>query len=499
MPAPRPIKGRSGRSIRLGSGTGWDSAYNPRPMSAPAKYFMYSYGCQMNKLDSELVESKLQQSGYQRAEREEDAGVVLLNTCSVRQHAEDRVWSHLGRLRIRKRREAGLVVGVMGCMAEEHRRFMQARMPHIDLVVGPSAFGDIDLQIDKARMVAAERDSREAGAGLLAVGSGVSGDGILREVRTRPHRSQAFVSIMRGCNMPCTYCIVPTTRGKEISRPVEVIAEEVQRLVDDGVSEVTLLGQTVNAYGRDLAPKSSLSLLLRSLHEISGLRRLAFITAHPNFLNADLIDCFAELPKISRYLHLPAQSGSDRMLANMQRGYTAAKYISRVEQLWAKAPGIEMHSDFIVGFPGESEADLQATVDLMRTVRFAQSYVFKYSPRPGTVANDLVDDVAEAEKARRNQILLAVQDEHSREFNQRQVGRVLDVLVEGPSKVAGRLSGRCPSHRLVHFPGDPQELSGSYVSVRVTEALSHSLLGELVEAGESNGRSDVSEGAEVPA
>ncbi|MHC5064932.1 MAG: tRNA (N6-isopentenyl adenosine(37)-C2)-methylthiotransferase MiaB [Planctomycetota bacterium] len=468
-------------------------------MSAPAKYFLYSYGCQMNKLDSELVESKLQQSGYERAEREEDAGVILLNTCSVRQHAEDRVWSHLGRLRIRKRRDAGLVVGVMGCMAGEHRRSMQARMPHVDLVFGPSAFGDIDAQIDRARQLVATRGAADAGAGLLAVGSGVSGDGILREVRTRPHRSQAFVSIMRGCNMPCTYCIVPATRGKEISRPVEVIAEEVKRLVDDGVSEVTLLGQTVNAYGRDLAPKSSLSHLLRELHEIEGLRRLAFITAHPNFLNAELIDCFAELPKIGRYLHLPAQSGSDRVLANMQRGYSAAKYMDRVEKLWGKAPDIEMHSDFIVGFPGETEADLLETVDLMQTIRFAQSYVFKYSPRPGTVANDLVDDVPEDEKARRNQVLLAVQEEHSRVHNERQVGRVLEALVEGPSKVEGRLSARCPSHRLVHFDGDDEGLAGKYVAVRVTQALSHSLIGELVDGFAGVSQEAVGDGAEVPA
>lgn len=468
-------------------------------MPVTAKYFLYSYGCQMNKLDSELVESKLQQSGYQKANREEDAGVILLNTCSVRQHAEDRVWSHLGRLRIRKRREPGLVVGVMGCMAEEHRRYMQARMPHVDLVVGPSAFGDIDIKIDLARASAAKNQEGDQGAGLLAVGSGVSGDGILREVRTRPHRSQAFVSIMRGCNMPCTYCIVPTTRGKEISRPVEVIAEEVQRLVDDGVSEVTLLGQTVNAYGRDLAPKSSLSQLLRKLHETDGLRRLAFITAHPNFLNAELIDCFAELPKVSRYLHLPAQSGSDSVLANMQRGYTAAKYLDRIEKLWAKAPDIEMHSDFIVGFPGESEADVLATVDLMQQVRFAQSYVFKYSPRPGTVAHDQADDVPEAEKARRNQLLLQVQDEHSQAHNERQVGRVLEVLVEGPSKVDGRLSGRCPSHRLVHFPGEADLLVGAYVSVRVTTALSHSLVGELVSDAVFSAQPDMGDGAEVPA
>ncbi len=448
-------------------------------MPETSKYFLYSYGCQMNKLDSELVESKLQQAGYGKAEQESDAQVVLLNTCSVRQHAEDRVWSHLGRLRLRKRREPQLVICVMGCMAEEHRRYLQARMPHIDLVVGPSAFGDIDVRVAAAQASARERLDADQGAGLLAVGRGASGDAIHRQVRLRPHRSQAFVSIMRGCNMPCTYCIVPTTRGKEISRPISAIAEETERLVADGVTEVTLLGQTVNAYGRDLGKDVNLSRLLRRLHEIRSLRRIAFITAHPNFLSEDLIDCFAELPKISRYLHLPAQSGSDTVLANMRRGYTVAKYLRRLAKLRSKAPDIEMHSDFIVGFPGESDADLQATVELMEEVRFAQSYVFKYSPRPGTHADDMVDDVSKAEKARRNQILLAVQDRHSREYNQAMVGRLVEVLVEGPSKVAGRLTGRSSSHRLVHFPGDDTIVAGSYRMVRVTEALSHSVVGEL--------------------
>ena len=229
-------------------------------MTAP-KYHLTSYGCQMNKLDSELVESKLRQRGYQPASSEADASVVLLNTCSVRQHAEDRVWSKLGKLRVRKRTDPGLVVGVLGCMAQEHKRYLLARMPHVDLVVGPSAFGDIDDTVESARVrnlqIAAEREPARtkhevAGAGVVSVDQGKSGDTIRRDVRVRPHRSQAFVSVMRGCNMPCTYCIVPTTRGDEVSRPIQDLVEEAQRLCDDGVTEITLLGQTVNAYGRDL-------------------------------------------------------------------------------------------------------------------------------------------------------------------------------------------------------------------------------------------------------
>ncbi|MDO8348798.1 MAG: tRNA (N6-isopentenyl adenosine(37)-C2)-methylthiotransferase MiaB, partial [Planctomycetota bacterium] len=448
------------------------------------------YGCQMNKLDSELVESKLRQRGYTPAASEADAAVVLLNTCSVRQHAEDRVWSKLGKLRMRKRTEPGLVVGVLGCMAQEHKRYLLSRMPHVDLVVGPSAFGDIDATVEAARLrnsqLAAEREPARtkhevAGAGVVAVDQGVSGDTILRDVRVRPHRSQAFVSVMRGCNMPCTYCIVPTTRGDEVSRPIAVLVEEAQRLCDDGTTEITLLGQTVNAYGRDLVGQdATLAKLLRALHAIPALRRLAFITSHPNFLSPELIEAMAELPKVARYLHLPAQSGSNTVLKAMRRGYTVERYRARVEQLLARAPDIELHSDFIVGYPGETAADFEATVALVRAVGFAQSYVFKYSPRPGTIAAELQDDVPDAEKERRNQVLLEVQEELTLAKNRALVGQTVEVLVEGVSKVAGRFSGRTAHHRLVHFAAHDPDLVGQYVPVQVREALAHSVVGDLL-------------------
>ena len=458
-------------------------------MKSP-RYHLTSYGCQMNKLDSELVEARLQQRGYVPADEEAAADVVLINTCSVRQHAEDRVWSKLGKLRIRKRAEPELVVGVLGCMAQEHKRYMLSRMPHIDVVVGPSAFGDIDATVEQARaknadLAAARAPARSrhdvVGAGVLSVDDGVSGDRITRDVKVRPLKSQAYMSIMRGCNMPCSYCIVPTTRGDEISRPIADLLDEAHRLCDDGVTEITLLGQTVNAYGRDLKGQdANLARLLRGLHEIPALRRLAFITSHPNFLSPDLIDAMAELPKVARFLHLPAQSGSNRVLKAMRRGYTVERYKKRIEQLWAKAPDIELHSDWIVGYPGETAADFEETVQFCRDVGFAQSYVFKYSPRPGTLASDIEDDVPTVEKERRNQVLLAVQEELTAQKHRALLGETVEVLVEGPSKVAGRMTGRTSQHRLVHFDSVDGELVGQYVPVRVTEALAHSCVGELL-------------------
>jgi tRNA-2-methylthio-N6-dimethylallyladenosine synthase len=446
-------------------------------MQRRPRYFLHSYGCQMNKLDSELVESRLQAAGYDAARLEAEADVVLLNTCSVRQHAEDRVWSRLGALRARKRREPQLVVGVLGCMAENHQRFLQARMPHVDLVVGPSAFGDIDAKVEAAR--ARNRARHGGSAGIVAVGEGVSGDTVARNVKLRSHRSQAYISVMRGCNMVCTYCIVPLTRGAEVSRPIAAIVDEALALAEDGVTEITLLGQTVNAYGRDLGAGTNLSRLLRALHEIPALRRIAFITSHPNFLSKELIDALAELPRVSRYLHLPVQSGSDRVLRAMQRGYTVARYLDRVDRLRERIADIELHSDFIVGYPGEDDSDFARTVELMERVRFAQSYVFKYSPRPGTPAFELPDTVSEPEKARRNRVLLEVQERHGAARNRALVGSVQEVLVEGRSpRDPSRMTGRTSAHRIVHFAAQEPDLVGRYVPVRIREALAHSLVGE---------------------
>jgi tRNA-2-methylthio-N6-dimethylallyladenosine synthase len=455
-----------------------DPILKPTVDAARSGYFLHTYGCQMNKLDSELIESRLRDAGFAPAASEDAARVVLFNTCSVREHAEDRVWGRIGSLKARKQHDRELVIGLLGCMAREHKEFIQRRMPHVDLVAGPDDFGAIDRLLGQVL---------QARTPLMAVGQGVSGDTIVRDPKVRPHAAQAYVSVMRGCDMPCTFCIVPTVRGPEVSRPPEAIFDEALRLCADGVTEITLLGQTVNGYGRDLPQRKSFAALLRRLLEIPSLRRLGFVTSHPNFVNEELIDTIAQNPRISRYLHFPAQSGSNALLKRMKRGYSADWYRDRVDRLRARVPDIEMASDFIVGFPGETEADHELTKALMRDVRFAMSFVFKYSPRPGTEAADtMADDVPETVKKRRNQELLDVQQEIQTERNKARVGRTEEVLVEGVSKRdARRFTGRTAHQRLVHFPAADPTLIGRYVPVRITASTALCLFGELLAEDEA--------------
>jgi tRNA-2-methylthio-N6-dimethylallyladenosine synthase len=284
---------------------------------------------------------------------------------------------------------------------------------------------------------------------------------------------------MEGCDLSCAFCIVPTTRGSEVSRPPERIVEEVKRLAGEGTVEITLLGQTVNSYGKGLKPYVDLGGLLRRVSEVDGIRRIRFITSHPSFVRPSLVEAMRDLPKVCKYLHFPAQSGSDRVLKAMKRGYTVARYLELVDTLRAEVPGIELASDWIVGFPGETAEDADATVALMERVRFQNSFVFKYSPRPGTPAAELADDVPEEEKKRRNQLLLDVQARHSLERNRGKVGRRVEVLVEGPSKRdPSRLTGRTDSHQLVHFAAG-RDLEGRFVEVDVVGATALSLTGAL--------------------
>lgn len=423
------------------------------------RVFLESYGCQMNQLDNELILGGLLKDGYESVATAAEADVILMNTCAVRGHAEERVFSNAGKLKTLARRKPDLIIGVIGCMAQNHQKGVVDRLPHVKLVCGPRQFGSIPRLLREVKrsggsVVACEEQDEE-----FLLPNRVAG--------ARPTPFQAYVKVMEGCDLSCAFCIVPRVRGPEVSRPPGEIVDEVRRLAGEGVVEVTLLGQTVNSYGRGLRPRTDLADLLARLSDVEGLRRIRFITSHPSFVRKDLVDAM-RLPKVCKYLHFPAQSGSNDVLARMRRGYTREKYLDIVAQLG----GVELAGDFIVGFPGETDADFDATVSLVEQVRFQQSFVFKYSPRPQTEAVAMVDDVPEEVKRARNNRLLDVQERISIEKNRAWIGREVEVLVEGPSKNGERLVGRTDDHKIVVFAdGTP----GTFVKRTVRDATATTL------------------------
>ncbi|MHC4944145.1 MAG: tRNA (N6-isopentenyl adenosine(37)-C2)-methylthiotransferase MiaB [Planctomycetota bacterium] len=424
------------------------------------------FGCQMNKLDGELIKAVLFEGGYHFIDKEDEAQVVLFVTCSVREHAEDRVHSRLGQLKAWKKKNPRRIIGVLGCMAQKDGERLIRRHPHVDLVVGTRDFPRLVDHLDDVRsgrggIVALDREERPE---------------VRRNEALRPHPYKAFLSVMRGCRMYCSYCVVPFVRGREESRPMDEILEEAARLLADGVIEITLLGQTVNRY--DDGEGNRLPALLRAINGLDGLKRLSFITSHPAFMDDELIEAMAECAAVCRYLHLPAQSGSDAMLKKMNRRYRADDYVQTVNKLRAAMPDMEMGSDFIVGFPGEGEEDFRATRRLMEQVRFQQSFIFKYSPRPGTsAAEEFSDDVPDETKKSRNAELLGLQEKISREKNAVMEGREVEVLVEGVShRDASRYTGRTVHNQIVVFPGSPDWV-GRMVKVRVEQTTPLTLIG----------------------
>jgi len=442
--------------------------------SQPKRVWVRTLGCQMNKLDGQLLLSQLAALGYEPTDRRDEADLLIFHTCSVRQHAEDRAYSLIGETRRLVQRRPEVVVAVVGCMAQREGERLRQRAPHVRMVVGTRVLGRFTQLLSEVERTGGAVVATDEGALLWPD----------RLVRFRRSRFQAFVSIMRGCDNFCSYCIVPYVRGRAVSRPPGEIVTEVEHLAADGVVEVTLLGQNVDAYGRDRPQEGwSLAGLLRRLHDAPGLRRLRFVTSHPRDMTEELLQTMADLPRVAPYLHLPAQSGSDAVLRRMRRGYTRTHYLHLVERARQLIPGVTLASDFIVGFPGETEADFQQTVDLLREARFKNSFIFKYSPRPGTKAAHLPDDVPLSLKRQRNRELLTVQAEVSRELNRECIGRTLPVLVEGPSKRDPcRLTGRSPGDRIVCFPG-PADLVGREVEVLITEVTALTLVGELVSEG----------------
>ncbi len=450
-----------------------------------------SFGCQMNKLDTALVASALQEAGFCLTESVRDADAVLINTCSVRKHAESRVFSHLGHLKHLKAHQPGLVVAVIGCMAQ---RLGEKLLEHeaVSIVCGPAQIPQIAELIRQAlaehqkHVAVTERIRQPAG------GDGVILDGFELAHSTRDAQipGQAFVRVMRGCNYFCTYCIVPYVRGPEDCRSPEAILHQIGRLADQGVRQVTLLGQTVNSYAyRDGEKTYCLADLLEMAAQVEGIEWVKFVTSYPSAEFYDrILQAMASSPKICRYLHMPAQSGSDRVLRAMNRHYTAGQYVELIERARAVVPGIAVAGDFIVGFPGEAEEDFQATVDLVRRVRYKNAFVFKYSPRPGTTADKrLADTVPDEVKQRRNVELLAVQERISDELNQAFLGREVTVLVEGLSKKAHanpvdnedhqQLMGRTSTDHIVVFNG-PVSLAGRFARVRITRVSPLTLFGE---------------------
>jgi tRNA-2-methylthio-N6-dimethylallyladenosine synthase len=458
------------------------------------RLYIETVGCQMNMLDSELVVANLRQQGYELTGQPDLADTILFNTCSVRQRAEDKIYSALGKLRQLKRQHPDKVIGVLGCMAQKDQRLIFERAPYVDLVVGPGQLHQVPHLINRVR--AGQGRQMEVSLGrtdgsVTDIRRSHESFDPLRDAEMRPTPYQAYIRIQIGCDKFCTYCIVPMVRGPEQGRPPRQIVSEARKLADQGCLEITLLGQTVNSYRyRDGEVTTQLSDLLYQLHEIAGLQRIKFVTNYPKDMSRELLTAVRDLPKCSPYLHVPAQSGSNAVLDRMKRGYTVEEYREMMEQIGEMLPDAAVSSDFIVGFCGETESDFQQTVNLVEDFRFKNSFIFKYSERPGTKgAQRLRDDVPLTVKKRRNNELLQLQNRISEENNLAFIGRAVDVLVEGPSKLAAesesaesqvvQMTGRTHCDRIVVFNGNRRQ-AGQILPVTIYEVSAHTLFGEVV-------------------
>ncbi|PYJ22958.1 MAG: tRNA (N6-isopentenyl adenosine(37)-C2)-methylthiotransferase MiaB [Verrucomicrobia bacterium] len=471
------------------------------------KFFIKTYGCQMNERDSEQVAHSLVARGYERVSKESEADVVLLNTCSVRDMADQKALGKMGMLGRLAKERPHVVFGFLGCMAQARGASLLKGLPHVDLVVGTQKFHRVAEYVEelvgkkngRARPPGApHRAIDDLRFSIVDVAEESGSQATIREQELAPRQATAFVSIMQGCNMHCTFCIVPQTRGAERSRSIDEIVSEVRDLASRGVKEITLLGQIVNLYGRHEFPKidnkSPFVQLLEAVHEIEGLQRLRFTSPHPIGFRDDLIDAISRLPKLAEHVHLPLQSGSNRILRAMHRAYTAEKYVDLARRIRQARDGIAITTDIIVGFPGETEDDYKQTRDLVEEIQFDNAFVFRYSPRRGTPAAEMPDQIDERTKEARNQDLLRLVNESTRRAGERLVGQCVEVLCEGPSKTnPARLMGRTPTNKIVVFPPSPRlrrtsegdaELVGELVDVRIERANGFSLYGSpILKAG----------------
>lgn len=457
------------------------------------RVYIKTVGCQMNVLDSEMVIADLKRHGYTVVDSTDQADCILYNTCSIREQAEEKTYSALGIIREEKERDPDKIIGVMGCMAQKDQELVFKRAPYVDLVVGPGQLHTIPTLLDnirggEGRQMAVSLD-RKAGTQLEIARSHETFDP-LRDPTMRPTACQAYLRIQIGCDKFCTYCVVPNTRGPEQGRVPDQIYAEARVLAEQGAREITLLGQTVNSYKfkHDDGRTTDLAGLLENLHEIDGIERIKFVTNYPKDMTERLLQTMRDLPKVSPYLHVPAQSGSDEVLKRMKRGYTVADYMAMIERVERILPNAAISSDFIVGFCGETEEDFQQTVALVERCRFKNSFIFQYSVRPGTkAAARLEDDVPRKVKSRRNVELLEVQDRIATEDNLKLVGTSVEVLVEGPSKVGVKndrggeliqMIGRTNCDRIVVFDGNRRQ-AGQFMQIQIDDANSHTLVGRV--------------------
>ncbi|MCG8991640.1 tRNA (N6-isopentenyl adenosine(37)-C2)-methylthiotransferase MiaB [Laribacter hongkongensis] len=437
------------------------------------KLYIKTFGCQMNEYDSDKMADVLGLTEeIVKTDSPDDADIILFNTCSVREKAQEKVFSDLGRVRPLKDARPDLIIGVGGCVASQEGDTIVKRAPYVDVVFGPQTLHRLPQLISQRR---------ESGAAQVDI----SFPEIEKFDHLPPARVEgaaAFVSVMEGCSKYCTFCVVPYTRGEEVSRPLDDVLTEVAGLAQQGVKEITLLGQNVNAYRGAMGDGeiADFAYLLECVHEIPGVERIRFTTSHPREFTPRIIDCYARLPKLVSHLHLPVQSGADRVLAAMKRGYTALEYKSIIRKLRAIRPDLCLSSDFIVGFPGETDEDFEKTRKLVEELEFDASFVFIYSPRPGTPAADLPDNTPHEVKVKRLQTLTELLDRKTFEINQSMVGTVQTVLVEGISRRdSSELAARSANNRIVNFVGQPR-LIGQMVEVVITEALRHSVRGEIL-------------------
>ena len=440
-----------------------------------------TYGCQMNERDSEAVAAMLRARGYRLVDDEHDCDILLLNTCSVRDLAEQKALAKAENVAVRKRRRPEFVLGILGCMAQNRGAELLDRLPDLDLIVGTQKFHAVPGYLDNLR--AARAAGIPLAQPIVDTAEEPGSQNAIRDHLLADRQVTAFVSIQQGCNMQCAFCIVPKTRGDERSRPMEEIVAECRALAARGVREVTLLGQIVTSYGRrDYAHTGGVSpfvQLLERISEVEGLERIRFTSPHPRGFKDDLVAAFARLPKLCEHVHLPVQSGSNRLLAAMNRPYTRERYLEIVAALQAARPGIALSTDIIVGFPGETDEDFAQTAALFAEADYDMAYVFKYSVRTGTPAAALGDPVEEAVKEARNQELLRLLEENSRRRTAALLGTVQEVLVEGPDKRGLRFTGRTRTNRVVHFPADESHV-GRLVPVRIDRVTPAALYGEIL-------------------